>query len=281
MKTILLLFQQVIILLSFGICTSQDNPEFKKIAGFSHPESVVYEKTGDFLFVSNIGGETSGDGYISKVSLEGQILDSLWVRGLDDPKGLLIQEGKLFVTDNKRIVEMDIDLGQISREYSIEEAGMLNDIAADADGNLYISDTRKNSIFKLDTLGIISEWMNSKELQAPNGLLFSKNELWVAAWGNGETGGDILKIDPDTQEIQKVSEKGIGNLDGLQQGKAGDFYFSDWQSGKIFRIEVGGKIKEVVTSARSVGDILLLEEKGLLILPMNLQNEVWWYSLQN
>lgn len=176
---------------------------------------------------------------------------------------------------------MDIDLGQISREYSIEEAGMLNDIAADADGNLYISDTRKNSIFKLDTLGIISEWMNSKELQAPNGLLFSKNELWVAAWGNGETGGDILKIDPDTQEIQKVSEKGIGNLDGLQQGKAGDFYFSDWQSGKIFRIEVGGKIKEVVTSARSVGDILLLEEKGLLILPMNLQNEVWWYSLQN
>ena len=87
---------------------------------------------------------------------------------------------------------MDIERGKISREYSIEEAGMLNDIAADAEGNLFISDTRKNSIFKLDTLGIISEWMNSQELQSPNGLLFSKNELWVAAWGNGETGGDIL-----------------------------------------------------------------------------------------
>lgn len=280
MKTRIFLLQQLILLLSFEICSSQADPDFMKMAGFSHPESVVFEEAGNYLFVSNIGGETTGDGYISKVSLEGQLLDSLWVSGLDDPKGLLIQDGKLFVADNTRVIEMDIESEAISNEYVIKNAGMLNDITADGEGNLFISDTRKNSIFKIDPSGNISEWMNSKELQSPNGLFFSDKEIWVAAWGNGEKKGHILRIDPETKEIWNVSEQGIGNLDGLQKSEAGNFYFSDWQSGKIYKIDTGEDFKEIVTSARSVGDILLLEENGLLILPMNLQNEVWWYRLQ-
>ena len=210
MKRPVFFFLQLGFLLSCSIVSSQSEKEFIKIPGFSHPESVVFDADRAQLFISNIGGETEGDGFISRVSIEGEILDSLWIGGLDDPKGLLLLNGKLFVADNTRLIEMDVEGKQVTNEYSIPEAGMLNDIAADEMGNLYISDTRKNRIYKFDSEGSISEWLSTEELESPNGLLFINDQLWVLAWGNGEAKGNVLKIDPETKEIYKVSKTGIG-----------------------------------------------------------------------
>ena len=280
MKLRIIFFLQLFFFFFFGVTHSQTDPEFVKVAGFSHPESVVFDDTNNVLFVSNMGGDTKGDGFISKVSMDGKIIDTMWVSGLDDPKGLLVQKGKLFVTDNTRLIEMDLEKEQITKEYSIKDAVMLNDIAVDKNGNLYVSDTRKNSIYKMDTIGEISEWLSTEELESPNGLLFVKGDLWIGAWGPGDKNGNVLKVNPKTKEIQRVSEQEIGNLDGLQQSKEGMVYTSDWASGKIFEIDTLGTFQEEVTSARSVGDILLMDKENLLILPMNLQNGVWWYRLE-
>ncbi len=45
--------------------------------GFNNPESVVYDASSDILFVSNVNGsgvEKDGNGYISKILLDGTIL---------------------------------------------------------------------------------------------------------------------------------------------------------------------------------------------------------------
>src|SRR5690606_33636387 len=127
-------------------------------------------EAGAVLYVSNMGDKVAGDGFISKVSLEGKILDTLWIEGLDDPKGLLVQNRKLYATDNTKVVEVDLESGQINNTFAFENAVMLNDIASDNKGNFFVSDTGKNTIYKMNASGDVSEWLNSEGLESPNGV---------------------------------------------------------------------------------------------------------------
>ena len=82
--------------------------ELWKTEGFSNPESVVYDKTTDALYVSNVNGsamEKDGNGFISKVALDGKILKLDWATGLNAPKGLAIYDGKLYTADIDTLVE--------------------------------------------------------------------------------------------------------------------------------------------------------------------------------
>lgn len=250
-----------------------------KMEGFSHPESVVLDEKNQVLYVSNIGGKTEGDGFISKVSKNGEILELKWITQLNDPKGLLVMDDYLYVTDNKYLVKMDIENTEITSRMLIEEAVFLNDITADDKGNIYISDTGKSSIYKLNTAEEISEWLNTRELEFPNGLLAVGDEIWIAAWGE-EDGGNVLKVDIGTKQIEKISKKPIGNLDGIQLIGNKSFYISDWATGKIYKMDSKGNQTEILTAEKSAGDILFLKEENIVVLPMNHQNEVWWYQLE-
>src|SRR5687768_14246347 len=73
-------------------------------------ESVIYDKERDVLYVSNIDGNPEakdGNGFISKVSLDGKVTEEKWVKGIDAPKGLGLANGKLYVTDIDRVHEID------------------------------------------------------------------------------------------------------------------------------------------------------------------------------
>src|SRR5687768_14467011 len=63
-------------------------------------ESVLYDDAQDVLYVSNINGVPDGkdgNGFISKVSIDGKITEANWVKGMDAPKGLGLANGKLYV----------------------------------------------------------------------------------------------------------------------------------------------------------------------------------------
>lgn len=251
----------------------------KKVTGFSHPESVVYDEVNEIYYVSNIGEKEKGDGFISKVSAEGEILELNWIPGLNDPKGLLVLDTLLYVTDVTELVEMSIKDGKILNRYAVEGAGSLNDIAEGEDGEIYFSDLKNSSIYKKEKLGGISQWLNSNELNSPNGLLLGKEKIFVASWGEDQD-GDFLKVDINTREIEKITTKGIGNLDGIQAVDENSFYVSDWATGKIYKIDVTGNTSEILVAEKSSGDIYFSQPKNLLVLPMNFQNALWWYQLQ-
>ncbi|PRX49832.1 NHL repeat-containing protein [Salegentibacter salegens] len=263
----------------------------KKVDGFSHPESVVFNDDKNEYYISNMADEIAGDGFISRVSAEGEIIELKWIDGLKDPKGLLVKDGKVYVTNNTEVIEISIENSEITKRIEVEGAKSLNDITADAAGNIFISDSGKSAIYLIpnDTPnmlmvpenedGDIIEYLNTTRLEYVNGLYAHKDYLYAAAWGEN-TNGNFLKIDMDTREIEKVSKKGIGNLDGVQPVGDDAFYISDWATGTIYLIEKDGELKEVLTSEKSSGDILFDAEKNQLVLPMNFQNSVWWYQLQ-
>ncbi|HSP11936.1 MAG TPA: SMP-30/gluconolactonase/LRE family protein [Salegentibacter sp.] len=271
----------VLLLTGALIFAQTQEPELlKKADGFSHPESVVYDEARDHVYISNIGEKNPNDGFISKTNLDGEVLELQWITDLNDPKGLLIQDDKLYVSDNTDLVIMDIESGTITSRIEVEGAQFLNDIAADAEGNIYISDTGNSSIYimKKDS-DKIEQWLSSEELEFPNGLLVIDDNIYVAAWGK-EDGGNLLKVELNNKEITKVSEGPIGNLDGIQLNNNNNFYISDWATGDIHEIDRKGKLSKILTSEKSAGDILFHQESGKLVLPMNRQNSVWWYQIK-
>lgn len=270
----------IFILLPAIVFSQEYSPELiKKVEGFSHPESVVTSVDGKVLYISNIGDEKEGDGFISKTNTEGEVTELKWITGLTDPKGLLVVDDLLYVTDKTELVKMSISEGKIIEIISVEGSKSLNDVTIDNEGNIYISDTGKSSIFRMSKdSGEIKEWMNSEKLEHPNGVLAIDNNLMVSAWG-AENPGHFKKVNLTSKEITNISETGIGNLDGVQLTENNNFLISDWQTGKIYLIKPNGDQKEILTSEKSSGDILYLQDQKKLILPMNLQNEVWFYSI--
>jgi len=261
----------------------------KKVEGFSHPESVVFHEDKNEYYVSNMADQEDGDGFISRVSAEGEIIELKWIEGLKDPKGLLIIDDKVYVTNNTELIEISIEDSEITRRIEVEGAKSLNDITVDAVGNIFISDSGKSAIYLMpgdspnmmipeNEGGEIIEYLNSSRLEYVNGLFAQKDQLYAAAWGEN-TDGNFLKIDMDTREITKISKNGIGNLDGIQPVGDEAFYLSDWATGKIYLAGKNGDLKEVLTSEKSAGDIFFDVEKNQLVLPMNHQNAVWWYQL--
>lgn len=269
----------LILLIFFGsVSYSQQKEPDLKLEGFSHPESVVYDEQRQEYYVSNIGDKQEGDGFISKVSKNGKKTDHSWITGLNDPKGLLIAGNHLYVSDVNRLVKMDMESGKIISEIPVKGSKSLNDLTKDEAGNIYFSDLAKSSIYVLKPSGEIEEWLNSDQLENPNGLLMTRDYLLVAAWGKEEP-GHFLQVDRHTKEIGQIS-KGIGNLDGLQQIEEGAYYISDWASGKIYKISLEGTLEEVLTTAKSSGDIYYDNKDQKLYVPMNRQNEVWIYTLK-
>src|SRR3989304_7399957 len=153
----LFFMQSATLIFSLGLLTQVHadtaTPELLwELEGFSNPESVVYDKQNNVLYVSNVNGqvtEKDGNGFISKVSLDGAILEKEWVSGLDAPKGLALHGNKLYAADIDTLVEIDIASATITNRYQVADAMFFNDVAASNSGEIFVSDMMMNRIHAL------------------------------------------------------------------------------------------------------------------------------------
>lgn len=145
------------------------------------PESVIYNKARDILYVSNVNEnpwEKDGNGFISKISTSGDILDLEWVSGMNGPKGMAIFGNTLYVNDIDELISIDIEKSEIIAKLKIEDASGLNDITNGENGKIYISDSNEGKIYQVEN-GEVSIF-NSDTPGRPNGLLLDNGKLFVA-----------------------------------------------------------------------------------------------------
>lgn len=244
-----------------------------------HCESAVYNSEKDIIYASQIGKKEPGDGAIATVSIDGKLINAKFVEGLNDPKGIVITKDKLYVSDVTELVEVDLATGKIIKKHTTEGTKFLNDVAVDVDGSVYVSDTATSEIYKLDSEGNFGLWLADAKLDEPNGLLIQNNIMYVASWGTKPEGGAVSKIDMATKSIETISSV-IGNLDGIRPYDENNMIISDWSSGKIHLIDYNGKTKEILQVDKSVGDIAYIQDKKLLLLPMNKQNRLLFYKFK-
>lgn len=287
MKT---MFKAVITLTSLMFISPghADTENFKQLwqtEGFKNPESAIYDEKNNVIYVSNVNGppaEKDGNGFISKVSMDGNIIALEWVAaGLNAPKGLAITGDHLYVADIDTLVEIDIARGKISHRYTIEGAKFLNDTVAAADGTVYVSDTAGNTIYSLKN-GRIAPWLSSTELISPNGLCLEKGRMLVGSagiFGEKPVPGEFLAVSLADKTISSASGgKLIGALDGVEAARDGGYYVTDWAGGKIYRIGRNGDFKVLMTLEQGTADIDYIQSKDILLVPLMMSGKLAAYK---
>lgn len=265
-----------------------------KVTGFSTPESVYYDADGDRYLVSNINGkpgEADNNGFISIVAPEGTVTTLKWIEGgkgkvkLDAPKGMAVVKGVLYVADITAVRMFDMKTGAPKGDVKIDGSTFLNDVAAGADGKVYVSDTGVKGGEKgfeptgTDAVYVIEKGKakplaKSKELGGPNGVLSTDKGVVVVTFGSGE----VYRLD-DKGAKQDASKPPKGALDGVVP--LGDsLLVSSWEGSAIYKGKLGGTFETVLTDQNSPADIGYDTKRGRVLVPHFLDSTVEAYDLK-
>jgi len=268
-----------------------------------NPESVAYAPEQNVLFVSNMNGkptEKDQNGFISKVSpSNGNITELNWVTGLNAPKGVAISNNnsRLYVSDITDLVEIDIDNGKIMKRFNAPGSVFLNDVVLDNQGNIYVSDTITNTIYKLDgnnnnnnnNTSSLQSWLQSPQLNGPNGLHVdnTKNKLIVASLGAmTKPGAGIKVVDLKTKTITTLGKEGttspFGGLDGIESDTTDTHYYvTDNPAGKVFIVNANGTGFGPLIDLHTQGaaDLGFIPSQSTIIIPLMQDNKLVAYKL--
>jgi sugar lactone lactonase YvrE len=257
--------------------------------GLDGPESAVLDSGEGVLYVSNVNGEptaANGNGYISRLSLNGEIQDKEWVTGLNAPKGLALHEGNLYVADIDVLAVIDTASGEITARHEAQGATFLNDVTAHEDGRVFVSDMMQNQIWKLEG-DQFEMWLQDAALENPNGLLAEPDRLVVAAWGkpnedfSTDVPGHLKAVDYQDKEITSIGPGDpIGNLDGVESDGQGGYLVTDWFSGGLYRISDDGEAEMLMDLQQGSADHEFVEAENLVVIPMMMDGTVNAYKIQ-
>ena len=235
------------------------------------PESVYYRTKNNMIYVSNINGKPSakdGNGFISLLNEDGQIVKLQWATGLDAPKGMAIKGDYLFVSDIDRLAEIDLNNGKIIRFIGFPGAKFLNDVAVGQDGEIYVTDTDLGAVFVLKA-GKAHLWSTNPLLKGANGLAEKRGKLFIGASGH------LLEANTKTGKIRIIAHV-AGGIDGLIPLGNGRFILSDW-AGKIQLISAD-KAPVVLSNTTkqkiNAADLGFIPGKKIILIPTFFDNRV-------
>ena len=261
-------------------CASQLNTAAtaprQKITGLKTPESAVQAKDGR-IFVSEIGEfGKDGDGQVTVIDNAGKV--TVFATGLDDPKGLKIIGNNLYVADKTKVTKIGLNDGKVSvfaaaRAFPVIPQ-FLNDLEADPQGNLYVSDSgdimgtgKGGAIYKINAAGKVTLLIDGKQdarIMAPNGLLADDtgNVLIYVDF----TSGVLYSYNQQTKVLADIAE-GFGGGDGIAHHSNGTMYVSDWKSGKVYTVNRKNDVTLFKDGYQSAADIGLTRDEKYLLVP--------------
>jgi hypothetical protein len=203
----------------------------------AHPESVISD--GEFLYVTNVGNPLDptakdGNGYISKLSLDGKLIDSsLSTAKLNAPKGTAIIRGMLYVADIDRIIGFQKSDGKKLVDISLAptHTSFANDMVVKDDFTLFVSAT---DIGKVLEVNIRSGNVRAiADVKGANGLAYDKanNRLYTCSFNfENMQGGEIGVISWNKLMVPSYEKLGDvhGAFDGLALLDDHTLIVSDW-----------------------------------------------------
>lgn len=208
-----------------GWATVQDSADIVfSIDGFAGPEAVRYDPEQDVFFVSNFNGggnDRDANGFISKVKADGSENEVAFITGTDAyplhaPRGMFITGDTLWAADIDGVHGFNRQSGEQVAfiDFSSFEPGFLNDIAAGPAGNLYVTDTGKSVLYRIN--GRQPSIAVDSLPHPPNGITLSpdSSRLVLAPWNGGTI---FYAWSPAEEALNEFgSAGGGGNYDGIE-----------------------------------------------------------------
>lgn len=250
------------------------------IEGFSQPESVLHDSEADVYLVSNIAGDPGakdGEGFISRVSPAGEILELRWIDAADDdvelnaPKGMGLLGDTLVVADIDAVRLFDRDSGAPIATWPVDGASFLNDVAVAPNGTIYVSDmgvvfsggeakdTGTTAIHAFSPDGS-HRTLDIDDEKGINGLAASGARLYGVTYGTGK----IFRIENGV--LAELPELPGLHLDGVIVMDDG-LLISDWDTETVYLLRGNGSISAVVRNVTSPADIGIDRIRSRLLIP--------------
>ncbi|WP_156807869.1 hypothetical protein [Henriciella marina] len=180
-----------------------------ELDGFTHPQGIVQTAAGDYLIANSSGGsdEAGADGWLSKVSADGDMVSERFATGMTAPGGMVIDRGVLYVADGSEIHMVDPGNGVLLRTISVPEAEALTDIAA-LNATLYAIDSANATLYQIAGAEVFT-WFQDKHFVGARTLTSTADALLVPNADNGQ----IYLID-EARAISKAANaaKGINSV---------------------------------------------------------------------
>lgn len=223
-------------------------------SGFANIGSVFHDGLFDVYFVSNINGgalEEDGNGFVSIVSGDGVVEVLRHVDGaaagiaLHAPKGLVVVDSMLYVTDIHTIWRFDRNTGAPLGSTRIAGATSLHAIVAHPNLAVYFTDagfrqgdegpepSGTDAVYRLWPDGRLDTLAMGLELGRPTGIALAGDSVWVVSSATGE----LYRLeDGQRVDVQKVADR----LEGLVVTETAVF-LSDPITGTLLRGILGGR----------------------------------------
>lgn len=256
------------------------------IEGFSTPEGVLADRSNGTVYVSNVdttragAWDVDGRAFLSRLKPGGEVdilrfLESTAKAQLNAPKGMCMLNGKLYVADINRVLQISLGDAPTAKPIELFHAKRLNDVATDGK-DIYVSDTAGGRVFKLGS----SKYAH-KTIKAPaavNGITFHKGAMFAVSWALHDV-YELHPADPDAAPTPFRLARHFTNLDGIEVLDDGTFLVSDYKGGKVCSITPDRKSVETLVRVGTPADMGLDRERKLLYVPMFEPDKVAVYKL--
>jgi hypothetical protein len=261
------------------------------IEGFSSPESTIVNRSD--LYVSNVGKELKptlkdGDGFISKLGVNGKVQDLHFIDGLDAPKGMGIVGNTLFVADIDTLRGFDLSTKKEVFNVVFEGVNFLNDITIKDSNTLFIGASDTSAIYEVDISN--KSYKKLMDFTVANGLFYEDGILYAAQLGSTTQNmfdgkGKLYQI--DLKNNNKLTQLGTfeGVLDGVHKVE-NKVYVSDWGNAKktgIIRVYDLQTKKESVLEAElfmGAADFWIDEKSKKVFMPQMIGGKVSIFDLK-
>jgi hypothetical protein len=231
------------------------------------PESALFDAKSHSLYISSMGA-----GSVIQMDLSGKVMKANLVNGLNSNKGSGIYKGLFYTAETSAVAVIDLAKGTIIKRIPIEGAGMLNDLAIDSKGIVYVSDTRTGKVHRIegDKPSVYLEG-----IPGANGLLTVGDDLYVV-------GSTIFEKVSADKQITKIGEGYESGLDGIVIIAADEFILSNY-TGILYDVKADGT-KTVLLDTRSKGimsnDISYDDNTKTLYVPSFRTNRIIAYQVK-
>ena len=263
--------------------------------GFSTPESVLHDPEADVYLVANINGEAweaDGNGFISRLGPDGQVLELKWVEGgrrgvvLDAPKGMAIVADTLFVTDIRCIRKFHRVTGVPFRHLCWDATTSLNDLTADGRGDLFVSqsgtEAGPGALFRLRNTADIPLAMSLADgsvlegtsLGGPNGVLADGGGLLVVTMGSGE----VFRLTRAGERLD-LQEPSGRSFDGIVSIGPPGYLVSSFFESAVLWMRPDGSLHPFLEEVESPADIGWDATRERVLVPLFHADEVVLQSL--
>lgn len=265
-------------------------PLWTLTAGFASPESAYYHAASNSIFVSSINGQIldkDGNGFISRLSPDGKVVNAKWATGLNGPKGIRSVGNTLWVADIDEVVSIDIKTGQITQHIKIPGAQFLNDLATAPDGTVYVSDSNASKIFEVrnGTSSVFVEGADAVEIA--NGLLVDGQRLILGTVGypgrgRGSTqSGHLFAFDRRSKQRTRITLEPVGGIDGIELDGAGGLLVTDVVGARLLHVAPSGKVAVLAKFSAGGADFGYIAKTRTAIVPFLNTNSVAAFDLTN